>query len=337
MDTPSLSSKRVGENAGACASAQVTATGRSETEARRVLCYGGIALDNILRVPHLPTPGLTAAPIAESYHIGGGAGHTAEWLASLGVFTRLSGNAIGFDDYGNRLWNWLGEYPALDLSFLDRIEGVNTPYGRIVVPPDGDRYMICCHFNELRMTPPDPRLLESIELLAINFYPDVNGECESPQLARLAHELNIRVVTTDIFTTDDPTLRISDVVINSAATMRSFLPETDLHERVRQLQAASGGIVILTDGSKSVFTVGKNGAAFVVAPPKVRATNATGAGDAFRAGLIYGMLHDWPLEKSVCWATAVGALQVQRSHAHSLPFTKSEVATLAAAISTHAA
>jgi len=38
--------------------------------------------------------------------------------------------------------------------------------------------------------------------------------------------------------------------------------------------------------------------------------DATGAGDAFAAGFIAGVWHGWPLEQTVRFANAVGALCV---------------------------
>jgi sugar/nucleoside kinase (ribokinase family) len=44
-------------------------------------------------------------------------------------------------------------------------------------------------------------------------------------------------------------------------------------------------------------------------PPKhVRARDETGAGDAFAAGLICGLLKGWPLEQAAALANSVGAL-----------------------------
>ena len=78
-------------------------------------CYGELGVDNIIHLPHLPTPELAAFPTADSYHIGGAAANTAVWLASWGVSVRLAGNGIGHDDYGKQLWGWLSQHPALDL------------------------------------------------------------------------------------------------------------------------------------------------------------------------------------------------------------------------------
>lgn len=45
-----------------------------------------------------------------------------------------------------------------------------------------------------------------------------------------------------------------------------------------------------------------------LAPPDVAAVDGTGAGDAFAAGLLYGRLAGWPLERAARLANAAGAL-----------------------------
>jgi sugar/nucleoside kinase (ribokinase family) len=45
-----------------------------------------------------------------------------------------------------------------------------------------------------------------------------------------------------------------------------------------------------------------------VPPCPVEAKDETGTGDAFAGGLVYGLLHGWPLHRAVRLANAVGAL-----------------------------
>ena len=69
--------------------------------------------------------------------------------------------------------------------------------------------------------------------------------------------------------------------------------------------------MITTDGGEMVHTIDKEGKAFLVKPPTVKAKDATGAGDAFRAGLLYGLTQGKTLQESVCLGTAAGSLKVR--------------------------
>ncbi|HEX9385867.1 MAG TPA: PfkB family carbohydrate kinase, partial [Anaerolineales bacterium] len=53
------------------------------------------------------------------------------------------------------------------------------------------------------------------------------------------------------------------------------------------------------------------GNGFILQPPATTAIDATGAGDAFRAGLLYGLLHGFDLPRSLCWGVATGSLKVR--------------------------
>jgi len=68
--------------------------------------------------------------------------------------------------------------------------------------------------------------------------------------------------------------------------------------------------VAITMGRDGALAVDATGAAHM--PPfEVEAHDETGAGDAFAAGLIYGLLRDWPLARAVRLGSAVGALSTR--------------------------
>lgn len=106
--------------------------------ASEVLCYGELGLDNIIRLPHMPTPERAAFPTDDSDHVGGAAANTAVWLAGWGVHVALAGNLIGRDEYGRRLLDWLNRYATLNLSHLEIGDDLVTPFCRIMVTPDGE-------------------------------------------------------------------------------------------------------------------------------------------------------------------------------------------------------
>jgi adenosine kinase len=64
----------------------------------------------------------------------------------------------------------------------------------------------------------------------------------------------------------------------------------------------------------------------------VSIVDATGAGDAFKAGLLYGLYAGLDLPHAVCMAVAAGVLKVGRLGAVTHPPTVAEVNTLAATL-----
>jgi 5-dehydro-2-deoxygluconokinase len=66
-----------------------------------------------------------------------------------------------------------------------------------------------------------------------------------------------------------------------------------------------------------------------VAPNDVDVVNGLGAGDAFGGSLCHGLLHGWPLEKTLRYANAAGAIVASRLECSTAMPTASEVAMLA--------
>jgi 5-dehydro-2-deoxygluconokinase len=66
-----------------------------------------------------------------------------------------------------------------------------------------------------------------------------------------------------------------------------------------------------------------------VAPNEVDVVNGLGAGDAFGGSLCHGLLHGWPLEKTLRYANAAGAIVASRLECSTAMPTAQEVAALA--------
>lgn len=290
-----------------------------------VLCYGELGIDNLIRVPHLPTPELAAFPTGESYHLGGAAANSALWLANWGVSVRLAGNAIGGDAYGALLLDTLRSYPSLDLEHMTRLPNEHTPFCRVLVTPDGERSFLVFWYRESEVTPPSPPLLAGSKYLALDLY---GGE-ERLAAASLAREMGVKTVIGDVIWPDHEVLLLTDIATNSAAFLRESFPGVDVRKHSLDLHQVAGGTVITTDGPNPIHAIDPHGREMYLAPPRVQPLDTTGAGDAFRAGLIYGMLKEWPLERCLAWGAAAGALSTLGEGAASQPSSESEVAEIA--------
>lgn len=297
-----------------------------------VFCYGEIGVDNIVQLPHLPSPELAAFPTTDSYHIGGAAANTAVWLANFGIDVALSGNCLGLDPYGRQLWQWLRQHPHLDLSLVERREEESTPFCRVLVTPDGERTFLIFGYPQASKMELQPQHLAGATYLALDLY---GGE-ERQRAAKVAKAVGVKTAVGDVIKHDHPILPLAPLVTNSAAFMREVLPGVDILQQSLRLQAINKGIVIATDGARELIAVDQNGDAFHVQPPAVAAIDATGAGDAFRAGLLAGLLKGQPLPRAVCWGVAAGALKVQHLGAATNLPSPAEVVALADTLSPEA-
>jgi sugar/nucleoside kinase (ribokinase family) len=164
---------------------------------------------------------------------------------------------------------------------------------------DGNTYLFCSDFASASFVPPAPEMLEDVQVLEIAFYyRNPRGNAASAELASLADSRGIKIVAMDIVSTDHETLPLADIIINSAASVIEQHPDVNFLEHSNALQGISNGIVITTDGSQEINAIDHDGTHYSLLPPKVQVTDSTGAGDSFRAGIIYSLLKGWPLAQS---------------------------------------
>jgi sugar/nucleoside kinase (ribokinase family) len=290
-----------------------------------VVCYGEIGLDNIIQADRLPSPEVAVFPNAESYHIGGAAANTSIWLAHLGINTRLCGNAIGCDPYGEWVWQWLEQHPHLDLSLVERRENVRTPYTRAIVTPDGERSFLIFYYPQAPKTALEVRMLAGAKYVALDLY----GGPERLQAAKAALQAGAQTTIGDVIWPEHAALPLTSIVTNSASYVRSVWPGIDVRGHARALQAVSHGVVITTDGGEDIYVIDRDGSAFSCRPPQVTPVDATGAGDAFRAGLLYGLVHGRDLDASVRLGAATGSLSTRSTGAATTLAEEQEIVELA--------
>ena len=294
-------------------------------ETSEVLCYGEIGVDNIIQTDGLPSPENAVFPTSDSYHRGGAASNTAVWLAALGVKVKLAGNMIGRDPYGDLIMEGLRRYSNIDLSLVEQREGVTTPFTRAIVTPDGERSFLIFWYPQAPKIHVTKEMLHGIRYLALDLY----GGPERLDTARLAFEAGVSTAIGDVIWPDHPALPFTSIATNSGPYIRQHYPGVDIRQHARNLQSISKGIVITTDGPKLVHALDTQGNGFLIQPPTVTVLDATGAGDAFRAGLLYGWLRGFDLPRSLCWAVAAGSLKVRNLGAATTVPDFREIETLA--------
>jgi 5-dehydro-2-deoxygluconokinase len=87
-------------------------------------------------------------------------------------------------------------------------------------------------------------------------------------------------------------------------------------------------LAIVKQGPRGVL--GKTKHSHVSVPPNdVDVVNGLGAGDAFGGSLCHGLLHGWPLEKTLRYANAAGAIVASRLECSTAMPTAAEVSALA--------
>ena len=104
--------------------------------------------------------------------------------------------------------------------------------------------------------------------------------------------------------------------------------ESNPHKAADALLDLGVELAIVKQGPRGVL--GKSKHSSVTVPPnEVDVVNGLGAGDSFGGSLIHGLLHSWPLEKTLRYANAAGAIVASRLECSTAMPTAAEVAELA--------
>ncbi len=268
-----------------------------------VICYGTVVTDYVWNIERLPEPDGWTSIRSEKRMIGGEASNTAIALAKWGVETALMGSALGTDSEGEALRKSFAEHaPTLDLSLQPIREDVKTPFCACLVTDDGRRTMLGSGEEALFPPPMTPE----IALQAQYVTADTNKWKESEAALLTAVEAGAAAVAMDFARSEAvcEAARISLVshLRDESGSFRGYA------ERMRDRY---GQTFIVTAGAEGSFVAAKGETGEAVLIPAFRldrVVDSTGAGDLYRAGILYGEVQGWPIVRSARFASLAAAL-----------------------------
>jgi sulfofructose kinase len=242
--------------------------------------------------------------------------HAGEATAGALVLARL-GRTVVIEG------NWIGDNPECrrTLAFLEA-RGVDVS-GLVVKPgyagvteiviSDGRTRTVFGRYCDLLFTTPQweqPNVERLREARAVCVDPSF-GET-TLRVARGATAANLPLVSSDAGPDAELTRRCALMVVSNEFLRREFpaaVEEGPAREALfARYLAACPGLVVFTAGS-GLLRWGRRGVApRTLAPFKVEVVDSAGAGDAFRAALIHGLLENWSDADALRFANAVAAL-----------------------------
>jgi sugar/nucleoside kinase (ribokinase family) len=272
---------------------------------------------------------------------GGCAANTAIVLGRLGVAATVVGR-VGDDLFGELVERYLEER-GIDASGVRRTEGQGTSKTvALSVVGDDRRFFHTFGANGALTAEDIPDVaLEQSEVLYVGGYL-VLPALHQPALAerfRLARERGMTIVLDVVVPTDHEDLSLdavrellplTDYFLPNEDEARALTGEPEPRAQAELIVAAGARTVVIKRGADGAF-VRSGDDAFQLGAPPIDAVEPSGAGDAFAAGLVVGLLERWPLERSVRYASVIGASACTALGCYAGAFTREEADAFLAA------
>jgi sugar/nucleoside kinase (ribokinase family) len=283
-----------------------------------VVCAGILVADIFANpIAALPAAGQLGLTERFLFGVGGCASNTAAGLCRLGKPAKVLGK-VGDDVFGNLVIADLDRL-GVDASSVSRSRTHPTSATVIInVTGEDRRYIHCMGANaDFCFSDIDCSVLDGAKALYVGGYmamPRFGAE----DLRQLFREAKKRALTTilDVVTPSGVSVSREHVATMLAYT-DVFLPNDDeayAMTGLRSPQAQADYLARMNPECCVVVTQGRRGAlaqrkdeVIQVGAYAVEAIDESGAGDAFAAGFITGMLQGWSLEETLRFASAVGA------------------------------
>lgn len=281
-----------------------------------VTCLGILVADAIAKpVTEIPESGKLSLVDQIELHTGGCATNTAIDLKKMGMPVSIVGK-IGNDGFGRFLYNSLSD-EGVDVRGLKMDSETTTSASIVLVSEDSERSFIHCLGSNATFCESDIDydIIRGSKILFVAgalLMPSFDGE-PTAKVLKWAQENDIYTV---LDTAWDSTGRWMEAIGPCLPHLDLFMPsieeaemisgKEDVGEMAELFLEMGAKNVVIKMGTRGCFI--KNSEeeheipAFIV-----DAVDTTGAGDAFVAGFITGLLQEWGLKKSGIYANAVGA------------------------------
>ena len=270
-----------------------------------VVGVGLNATDTVIPVEKFPEPGAKVEYSRRTVLPGGQVATTVVACQTWGLRTRYVGK-LGDDDAA-RLHKDAFRRVGAEAQIVT-VPGSHSLHNVILIDARGERTVICQRNDQMVLQPAELRRewITSARVLHV----DGHDTAAATLAASWAREAGIPVVA-DL---DDTYPGIEDLVANIDYLIVSedfscrLMDESNLERALRLMQSRYGCRL-------SAATLGENGVLawdgrqlIHSAAYRVPVVDTTGAGDIFRAGFIYGLLRDWPLDRQLDFSCAAAAM-----------------------------
>ena len=238
---------------------------------------------------------------------GGSAANTLAGLADLGASTAFVGK-VRDDNTGAAFRKGMQDL-GIAFDTPAATDGPSTGRCLVSVTPDGERtmgtYLGVC--DRVLKEDIDPVMIEAAKLLYIEGYLWDQPHAKEAILTAMDYasndNLKMALTLSDVFCVErhreeflDLILNKIDILFANEAELKSLFETDDFDAAAKKLQGMLS-IAVITRSEHGAVLISEDGMQTIPTSPVVEVVDATGAGDMFAAGFLYGYGRDWPIEQ----------------------------------------
>lgn len=263
------------------------------------------ATDTLISLAGFPARGSKVEYRDRSVMPGGQVASTVVACQTWGLSTRYVGK-FG-DDSAAQLHKKAFSRVGAEAQIVT-VPGAASLHNVILVDNSGDRTVLCQRNERMVLQPEDLRREWIVNARVLHV--DGRDTAAATLAASWAREAGIPV-TADL---DDPYPGIDDLIVNidyllvNCDFSSRLMDDSNIERSLRRMQSRYGcRITAATLGEHGVLAWDGKQMLYRSAF-RVPVVDTTGAGDIFRAGFIYGLLQEWPLDRQLDFSCAAAAL-----------------------------
>lgn len=281
-----------------------------------IVVVGSLNMDIVVEAPRAPKMGETV--MGEKVHFipGGKGANQAVAAARLGARTAMIG-AVGIDGFGQTLLEAL-QQEGIQTGAVKKLEQVHTGVASILLA-EGDNQIVVVSGANACCLPEDieehEALIAEADIVLLQLEIPVPTVLKAAEIAK-KHGKQVILNPAPAQSLPRELLELVDILTPNCSELAMLsglgTDEGKLEEAMKALCSMGVRQVVTTLGAEGAAYFNKEGTLCKVPARAVKVVDTTGAGDAFNAGLAYGLAEEMDLAAAIGFAGKVSALAVTK-------------------------
>jgi ribokinase len=276
-----------------------------------LLVIGDLNFDFLGTVPYYPEPDDEVEMDKFDGYLGGSGANFAVDGARLGLKSAFY-SAVGKDSNAQALLD-LVEQEGVSTEFIKRVDDVATGVVFGMIQSDGVRRLFCYRGANLCLYPEDipDLMLEKVSRLHLNGpeYQIALSMLSRSRRLGIPNSMDPGMILISQHKAEiDQLLKYTDILFVNHVELTALSEGSTDQERANALLEKGVKWVVLKKGAKGSALFRKNESPLEMNAFDIKALDSTGAGDAFNAGFLHGVINGLGLSEILKQANAVGAM-----------------------------